>query len=49
MNLYLCDFDGNAGRGDSVIAKMIKLGKTMDVIAQGIREHGKYSEKLKKI
>ncbi|KAL8550334.1 hypothetical protein ACS0TY_008961 [Phlomoides rotata] len=28
------------GRGDSVIAKMIKLGKTMYVVAQGIREHG---------
>lgn len=26
---------------------MIKLGKAMDVIAQGIREHGMHSEKLK--
>lgn len=35
-----------ADRGNSVIAKMIKLGKAMDVIAQGIREHGMCSENL---
>ncbi|KAL8519822.1 hypothetical protein ACS0TY_010674 [Phlomoides rotata] len=34
------------GRGDSVIAKMIKLGKTMDVVAQGIREHVRLGSKL---
>ncbi|KAH6809785.1 GRAM domain-containing protein / ABA-responsive protein-like protein [Perilla frutescens var. frutescens] len=33
-------------RGNSVIAKMIKLGKTMDVIAQGIREHVRLGPKL---
>ncbi|KAL8532518.1 hypothetical protein ACS0TY_008929 [Phlomoides rotata] len=40
------DFDGNAGRGDSVIAKMIKLGKTMYVVAQGFREHVRLGSKL---
>ncbi|XP_057774046.1 putative GEM-like protein 8 isoform X1 [Salvia miltiorrhiza] len=33
-------------RGNSVIAKMIKLGKAMDVIAQGIREHVRLGPKL---
>ncbi|KAG6429389.1 hypothetical protein SASPL_107439 [Salvia splendens] len=33
-------------RGNSVIAKMIKLSKAMDVIAQGIREHVRLGPKL---
>ncbi|KAG6422494.1 hypothetical protein SASPL_119066 [Salvia splendens] len=33
-------------RGNSVIAKMIRLGKAMDVVAQGIREHVRLGPKL---
>ncbi|KAG8382603.1 hypothetical protein BUALT_Bualt05G0094700 [Buddleja alternifolia] len=33
-------------RVDSVIAKMVKLGESMDIIAKGIREHVRLSPKL---
>ncbi|KAI3467916.1 hypothetical protein Pfo_024579 [Paulownia fortunei] len=46
LNLYLCNFDGNAGRGDSVIAKMIKLGERMDLLTQEIRDHVRLGPKL---
>lgn len=46
LNLNLYNFDDIADRGNSVITKMIKLGKAMDVIAQGIREHGMHSKKF---
>ncbi|KAI3467893.1 hypothetical protein Pfo_024556 [Paulownia fortunei] len=35
------------GRGDSVIAKMIKLGERMDLLTQGIREHVRLGPKLR--
>ncbi|KAL0446632.1 UNVERIFIED_CONTAM: putative GEM-like protein 8 [Sesamum latifolium] len=34
------------GRADSVIAKMMRLGESMDVFAQGIREHVRLGPKL---